>query len=310
MKAPVTKNGISVFTEQNFLRPEDKVYIHLSSEYPDFVGVPHSHKYIEIVYILSGSAKHVIGDSCVTAQKGDLFIINPDVPHAFYGNTESCEAFCAYDLMFVPDFFDVNLINSGDFTSLGSSFLFYSMFPQEKAAGADLHFSSTSYHDFGELFNKIYLEYYRMEQGYINIIRAYIIELIVKIFRRMDVKTDNPPSLHKSEIIDAALAYLHEHYNMHISVSDLAAHMFLSRDYFSKLFRNVTGMTVTAFLKQLRINEACRLLLETDQSVTEIAQYCGFHDMKSFYSAFRSQTGKTPGEYRKSIKPEPAGAEA
>ena len=100
-----------------------------------------------------------------------------------------------------------------------------------------------------------------MEQGYINIIRAYIIELIVKIFRRMDVKTDNPPSLHKSEIIDAALAYLHEHYNMHISVSDLAAHMFLSRDYFSKLFRNVTGMTVTAFLKQLRINEACRLLL-------------------------------------------------
>ena len=175
--------------------------------------------------------------------------------------------------MFVPDFFDVNLINSGDFTSLGSSFLFYSMFPQEKSAGADLHFSSNSYHDFGELFNKIYLEYYRMEQGYINIIRAYIIELIVKIFRRMDVKTDNPPSLHKSEIIDAALAYLHEHYNMHISVSDLAAHMFLSRDYFSKLFRNVTGMTVTAFLKQLRINEACRLLLETDQSVTEIAQY-------------------------------------
>ncbi len=302
MKAPESGNGVPVFTEQSFLRPEDKVYIHMSSEYPDFVGVPHSHKYIEIVYILSGSAKHVVGDSSVTAQKGDLFIINPGVPHAFYGNADSREAFCAYDLMFVPNFFDINLINGGDFTSLGSSFLFYSMFPQEKAVGADLHLSSNSYNDFGELFNKIYLEYYRMDQGYINIIRAYVIELIVKIFRRMDGKTDNPPSIHKSKIIDAALAYLHENYNMHISVSDLAAHMFLSRDYFSKLFRSTTGMTVTAFLKQLRINEACRLLLEDDQSVREIAQYCGFHDMKHFYSAFRSQTGKTPGEYRKSIR--------
>ncbi len=302
MKAPASKNGIPIFTEESFPRPEDKVYIHLSSEYPDFVGVPHSHTYIEIVYILSGSAMHVAGDSYVTAQKGDLFIINPDVPHAFYGKTDSRETFCAYDLMFVPDFFDVNLINGGDFTSLGSSFLFYSMFPQEKAAGADLHFSNNSYNDFGELFNKIYLEYNRMERGYINIIRAYVIELIVKIFRRMDAKTDAIPSMHKTTIIDTALEYLHENYSMHISVSDLASHMFLSRDYFSKLFRNTTGMTVTAFLKQIRINEACRLLVETDQSVMEIAQYCGFHDMKHFYSAFRSQTGKTPGEYRKSIK--------
>lgn len=278
------------------------MYIHLSSEYPDFVGVPHSHKYIEIVYVLSGCAEHVVGDSRVTAQKGDLFIINPDVPHAFYGKTDSREAFCAYDLMFVTDFFDVNLINGGDFTSLGSSFLFYSMFPQEKSAGADLHLSSNSYNDFGELFNKIYMEYYGVEQGYINMIRAYVIELIVKIFRRMDVKMDNAPSMHKSKIIDAALAYLHENYSMHISVSDLAAHMFLSRDYFSKLFRSTAGMTVTAFLKQLRINEACRLLLESDQSVAEIARYCGFHDMKHFYSAFRSQTGKTPGEYRRSLK--------
>ena len=310
MKAPVTKDGISVFSEQTFLRPEDKVYIHLSTEYPDFVGVLHSHKYIEIVYILSGSAKHILGDSCVTAQKGDLFIINPDVPHAFYGNTESSEAFCAYDLMFVPDFFEINPGNRGDFASLGSSFLFSSIFSQEKMAGADLHFSSNSYHDFGELFNKIYLEYYRMEQGYINIIRAYIIELIVKISRRMDAKTSSPPSTHKSAIIDAALACLHEHYKTHISVSDLAAHMFLSRDYFSKLFRNVTGMTVNAFLKQLRVNEVCRLLLATDQSVTEIAQSCGFRDMKSFYSAFRAQTGKTPGEYRESIKPDSTGGEA
>ena len=301
MKAPESKNGIPVFTQAQFLRPQDKVYIHMSTEYPEFVGVPHCHTYIEIVYVLSGCAEHMVGDTRVTAQKGDLFIINPDVPHAFYAKPDCREVFCAYDLMFAPDFFDLDLINGGDFKSLGASFLFYSMFPQEKAAGADLHLSSNSYNDLGELFNKIYMEYYAMEQGYINMIRAYVIELIVKIFRRMDGKSD-AASLHKSKIIDAALAYLHENYSMHISVSELADHMFLSRDYFSKLFRGTTGMTVTAFLKQLRVDEACRLLAESERSITEIAQYCGFRDMKHFYAAFRSQTGKTPGDYRKSVR--------
>jgi len=302
MKAPKSGNQIPVFTNQNFLRPEDNVYIHMSSEYPDFVGVPHRHEYIEIVYVVSGKAMHAVGDSRMSANRGDLFIINPGVVHAFYGDPECRESFCAYDLMFTPDFFDVNLINGGDFKSLGSSYLFYSMFPQEKAVGADLHLISNSYNDFGELFNKIYLEYYGMERGYINIIRAYIIELIVKIFRRMDVKADSTASMNQSQITNAAIEYLREHYSMHISVSELAAHMFLSRDYFSKLFRNTTGMTVTVFLKQLRIGEACRLLLETDRSVTDIAQYCGFGDMKNFYSAFRSETGTTPGDYRKKQK--------
>ena len=299
MQAPIITDGVPVFTEQSFLRPEDKVYIHMSSDYPEFVGVPHSHKFIELVYIISGSAEHVVGSSRYTAHKGDLFVINSDVTHAFYEQGDSKENFCAYDLMFVPDFFDMNLVNSGDFTSLGSSFLFYSMFPQEKAANADLHVSSKNYHDFGDLFRKIYQEYYGREQGYINIIRAYIIELIVTIFRRMDNSSEITESIHKSKIINETLDYLHKNYSMRISVADLASQMFLSRNYFSKLFRQTTGMSVSTFLKQLRINEACRLLLESDRGISDIAAYCGFQDIKHFYVAFRSQTGMTPGEYRK-----------
>lgn len=302
MKVSEIVNGIPIFTEKSFPRPNDKVYIHLSSEYPDFVGVPHSHEYIEIVYIISGCAEHMVGEARVIANKGDLFIINPGVTHAFYGKSDGHGAFCAYDLMFVPDFFDITMINGGDFTSLGSCFLFYSMFPQEKTVGPDLHLVNSSYCEFGELFNKIYLEYYGMEQGYINIIRAYVIELIVKIFRQLDVKTDSSAAMNKNSMIDAALKYLQKNYSMHISVSELAAHMFVSRDYFSKIFRNTTGMSVTTFLKQLRINESCRLLVETDRSVTDIANDCGFHDMKHFYTTFRIQTGTTPGEYRKNNK--------
>lgn len=227
-----------------------------------------------------------------------MFIINRGVTHAFYGDTAQDEEFCAYDLMFAPDFFDVDMINGSDFASLGSSFLFYSMFPDEKTLGADLRLTGNDYSDFGSLFNKIYLEYHGRERGYQNIIRAYVIELIIKIFRRMDSKAPET-SMHKAEIINTALSYLRENYNMHISVSELASNLFLSRDYFSKLFRDTTGKTVTSFLKELRINEACRLLKETDRKISNIAQYCGFNDMKHFYSVFHSEMGTTPGEYRK-----------
>ncbi len=298
MKAPKSNGKVPVFTKESFPRPEDNVYIHMSNEFPEFVGVPHSHEYIEIVYVISGSAIHEIGDQRITANKGDLFIVNCDVTHAFYSETDSKEPFCAYDLMFSPDFFDVDLVGGRDLSALGTSFLFYSMFPDEKALSADLHLSGTGYSDFGSLFNKIYLEYYGRELGYTNMIRAYVIELLIKIFRRMDSRPDSATAA-KSQMIQKTLEYLRENYNMHISVSKLASDMFLSRDYFSKLFRDTTGKTVTAFLKEIRIGEACRMLRETDRKISDIAEYCGYSDMKHFYSAFHKQTGTTPGEYRK-----------
>ena len=299
MKAPESKNGIPVFTEQSFLRPEDKVYIHMSSEYPDFVGVLHSHEYIEIVYILSGSAKHVVGDSCVTAQKGDLFIINPDVPHAFYGNTDSKETFCAYDLMFVPDFIDVDLINGGDFTALGSSYLFYSMFPQEKAVGADLHLSNNSYSDFGELFNKIYMEHRGQEKGYLEIIRAYLLQLIITIFR-MDDSSNRQAGLSRNrQAVNYIQDYIRMNYMRPISVQELADRVYLSRDYVGRLFRDATGMTITAMIQKVRIDHVCEMLTATDRTIVDIAASCGFEDMKFFYSVFKKQKGMLPADYRR-----------
>ncbi len=298
MKTPKSRDGIPVFTKENFLRPEDNVYIHMSTDFPEYVGVLHSHEYIEIVYVLSGSAMHRVGDETVEAKKGDLFIINCGMPHAFYKKEDESEQFCAYDLMFSPDFFEVDLINGNDFSVLGSSYLFYSMFPEERTMGADLHLSGNGYNDLGELFQKIYMEYHGREKGYINIIRAYVIELIIKIFRRMDKATDKG-TMRKEDIIKSALEYLKKNYNMHISVNDLASRAFLSRDYFSKLFRETTGKTVTAFLNELRIEEARRLLRETDYKIAVIAEYCGFGDMKYFYTVFNSRVGMTPGEYRK-----------
>ncbi len=305
MKPPVSVNGIPVFTNSCFPNPKDQVHIHKSSEYPEYVGVLHSHEYIEIVYVISGRASHTVNDIMIEAKRGDLFIINRAVPHAFCSASDCDEPFCAYDLMFTPEFFDVDSNKRENyFDSLSSSFLFETIFKSGHTLGETLHFSENERSEFGMLFRKIYDEYYGLECGYINIIRAYVIQLIIQIIRRMELPISESSSPRRSQMIEQILDYIKNNFKKSVSVRALAEMIHVSPSYFSKLFYNATGMNLTAYLKKLRINAICKLLISTDDNIGDIARSCGIEDMKSLYSAFRGETGMTPGAYRKKNRKE------
>ncbi len=299
MKSPdrFDECGVPIFSAENTFRPGEKVYIHLSTDFPEFVGILHKHEFIEIVYVISGSAVHETAGGSYTVSRGDVVVVNYDTPHAFH-EVPSDESFKAYDLMFTPDFLDASLISAGDFNEMCSSFLFYSLFPNQETMGPDLHLAGSSYGIFGELFNKIYLEYTGRQKGYCELVRAYIIELIIKLFRKLETSVSGKISARQKEAVEAALTYLRESFHTHISLDELATHIFLSKDYLNRIFREATGLPVNAFLQKLRVEEACRLLASTDRTVLDIANACGFSDSKSFYSVFKRITQKTPGEYR------------
>ena len=303
MKYTFDLDNVPVITEQDIFRPGENVYIQLSTQLPDFVGVIHKHTFIEIVYILSGSATHIIGDRSVPVSKGDLFIINYDTPHAFICNEDSNEPLIAYDLLFSPSFFDSSLLNNVFSESMSSSFLFYSLFPEQQLA-SDVHISGSSYNVFGELFNKIYLEFTNRDRGYIQIISAYVTELIVKIFRKMDSAQNKELSSNQKQVVNSTLAYLRRNYQKQISLEELASQVFLSKDYFSRMFRQTTGMPASVFLQNIRVEEACNLLSTTNIAIKDVAQQCGFHDVKYFYSTFKKVTGLTPRQYRIDSKKE------
>ena len=300
MKPAYYEKDIPVFTGESFFRADEAVYIHLSSDFPEFVGAVHKHEFIELVYVLSGKATHMTNSIQYEVKKGDLVIINYAATHVFYADKSFGEPFVTYDLMFTPRFLDASLIRSNSFYEIASSFLFYAMFPEQQEIGPDLHLTGSNYNVFGDLFDKIYREYISMQKGYVSIIRAYIVELIICIFRQLDSSGEHQAGRKKQEeIVNQALKYLYDHYHTHITLDDLAARIFLSKDYFGRLFREITGKPVSTLLQQIRINEACKLLITTDQNITDIANECGYQDIKFFYTTFRKQTGMTPGEYRR-----------
>ena len=72
----------------------------------------------------------------------------------------------------------------------------------------------------------------------------------------------------------------------------------ISRDYFSRIFKNVTGMNYNKWLNMIRLEKASELLTEEDRTLTEVAMLSGFQSIPSFNRVFREEKGMAPGEYR------------
>lgn len=289
-------DNVPTIRQEDLFRPGEDVFIQLSPHTTDFDGMMHKHTFIELAYIVSGSGTHTVGDRSSKFSKGDLFIINYDTPHSFRRD-ENGEELVMYDLLFTPRFFDVSLINAFDFESINSSFLFYSLFPSERI-GPDIHISGSKYNIFSDIFKKIHTEFEAQKIGYINIIRAYVVELIIQIFRRMSSAQKNDTTSRQTQIVNSTLEYLRKNYYKDLSLGELAAQAFLSKDYFSRIFREITGMPINSLLQKIRIDEACKLLLSSNRTISDIAEQCGFHDLKYFYNVFKKTIGATPKQYR------------
>lgn len=99
--------------------------------------------------------------------------------------------------------------------------------------------------------------------------------------------------------IDTALNYIEDHYAHDISLSTISACLDLSPSYFSRLFKQTTGVTFSDYLINLRISKAAALLKESSATVDVIAHSVGYNHIPLFYSTFKKQTGLTPLEFRK-----------
>lgn len=278
-------------------REGEKVYINRSDELKEYCNLIHKHNFIEIAYVAKGEGVHVVGENKYETKQGDLYIVNFDVSHGFFAKEAGANDPITYNCVFMPEFLDSSLFSLSQFEDISTSFLFKSIFPDETIHHPDIKLSGSLLSDIDSLFRKMHLEYKQMEKGYTEIIRAYLIELIIKIFRSMD-SVQPSKNTQKYKLIQKSIEYIKQNYNKEISLSDVAMNSFISKNYFSKLFKEISGINFSDYVQYLRITEACTLLKDTDMKVTDIAFQVGFNDVKFFYEVFKKIVGKTPGDYR------------
>lgn len=97
----------------------------------------------------------------------------------------------------------------------------------------------------------------------------------------------------------AVIRHLHDHYGEAISTEELARMAGLSISHFERRFRLAFGASPRQYLIRVRVEHAATMLRETDQSITAIAQACGFYDHAHFSRSFRRVMSMAPSAYRK-----------
>ena len=136
--------------------------------------------------------------------------------------------------------------------------------------------------------------------GYEIKIREMMSQIWLKLFELCSVFFDGTGAYDKNdERLKKMLVYIHEHFADKIQISELAAEACLSERECFRLFHHYLHTTPTKYIQGCRLQEACRLLRNGQDSVTEIGHICGFGDSSYFGKVFREYQNCTPMEYRK-----------
>ena len=101
-----------------------------------------------------------------------------------------------------------------------------------------------------------------------------------------------------NEKMKLMVTYVHEHYGEKVTIKDIAEAAFVSERECYRSFHAVMHMTPNEYIRQYRLQVACRMLTDTEESITNIAQLCGFGTSSFFGKVFREYFQMTPLEYR------------
>ena len=224
------------------------------------------HENIELLYCVEGCGKVVINSNAIDMHKGNLILINSGDIH--YTITET-QCFTYYCLIIYSDFL--------------------------KKFGIDveeLHFVENVTDECGKLFFKKIIHELTTGSSYYNVIAiGEIISYMGYLCRKYKIKKVNTKN---DTMIKMALIYIRKHYKEDLSVDHIASHTGFSRYYFSRQFKEITGMTVTEYIRFIRCRHAHELLSEGNYSVSKAAMECGFTDLSYFTKVFKRQTGVLP----------------
>lgn len=253
----------------------------------------HSHEFIEIVYVAEGTGTQVLSGQRYEVGRGSVVFLNYGSSHTFV----SPEGMIYYNILLQPAFLSETLVNSVDALSL----LMLSAFSDFRGSIVDyspvLRFEGRQLEELDALVHAMEREFQEKEPGYRTSLRGYMQVLLTLLFRKMSLPPEE--SAVSGSMTPGLLSYIQQHCCERLSLNELAAQCFYNPSYFSRMFREFSGMTLTEYVHRCRIERAVALLRETRRPVEEIGAEVGYGDKKQFYKHFRAVTGRTPGELRR-----------
>ena len=245
----------------------------------------HYHDFHRILYIIEGSAKITINDRIYYAKNGSLVLFSRLEQHAVEVTSSTYKR---YILQIAPNFG----------ARKDTEAMLLSVLLNRPKAFRHVADMSAADKELCPLLHAILLESTGIAPLKETMQDLRFLELLILLYRqypRLFVQDKNSRLMLVQQIQQRFADSCQKKYTL----SDLADEFHTSASHLSHLFKNVTGSSVMDYLKSCRIASAKKYLAETDLTVSEVVEACGFSDFSNFSRTFRQVTGLSPSEFRR-----------
>ncbi len=246
---------------------------------------------LELLFVVEGAVT-VRTSMCVfDAQIGDLVFLSPDMVRTATARGGYAKLRYIY---FSASLFD------GVTESIERDLL-YMFLTQLRTRDNRFKPNHPLYQSLKQTMENCYGEFLSKELCYTLRIRGMLSMMMAEILSTYSNRRDGDRIVYQNVLrLRPTLSYISENYRSRISVGDLAEQILVTPDYYTKLFRDSIGKTTVDYINCERINHGMILLLETDLSVSEIAEQIGLGSGNYFSKLFKATIGTSPLAYRKS----------
>lgn len=254
----------------------------------------HFHNVHEIAWIIKGSGKRIVGDNIEYFTDNDLVLISPLIPHASYigqdflSTSQDVHALVVY---FHPDWFNESLTNSSDFIKVRK--LLKDMERGIKVTG------ETKTRAVKSLLNL------KKSKGLERII--ILLEILDFISKSDEYKClasegySNSYGQNDVERLGEVYKHIIKNFTDTIRLEEIAFIANMTSTSFCKYFKCKTGKTFSSFVNEVRIGQACKLIISKDLDISQVCYTCGFNNLTNFNRNFKHFTRMTPTEYKRNL---------
>ncbi|CAM4138029.1 AraC family transcriptional regulator [Paenibacillus alkaliterrae] len=251
----------------------------------------HLHDWHEIVYVHAGKGVFFIDGSFYAMSPGDLFLLPGNTIHRALPEEEA-------PLTVSAIYFHGRI---AQWNSLGDTFSYIQCFEQANKWKSHKLCVDSSDRDFTEaMLVNINSELSVNRPGQRHAVVLHLLHLLLLLNRQMPVPTAERKNTGAPEWMRMTLRTIDEQPFSDVSLSTLSVKAAVNPSHFTRVFKLLTGMTLTEYVTAKRISRAKELLLSSDAPIHAIANECGFESLPHFHRTFKKLTGTTPAGYKRS----------
>jgi AraC-like DNA-binding protein len=256
----------------------------------DFDFPLHYHEEFELNFIQHGKgAKRVIGDHIEEIDDLELVLVGPNLQHGWFTHKLRGQQLHEITIQFHRDLFDDKFLQRNQMNVIRKMF--------EKSLKGILFSRETTEAIMPRLFGLT------EKHGFDSVLE--LLSILHDLSTSRNIRTLSNTTFNNTETIsynsrriNAVMEYLNKNFHKDISLSEVAKLIAMSEVAFSRFFKLRTGKTFVDTLNEVRLGHASRMLIDTTQSINEIAYRCGFNNMSNFNRIFKKKKNCTPKEFR------------